>query len=59
MEQSERKPWCISRMPVRVEYVVSYDRSVFKGSGHYWYLLKKIISIRPYLVMSTVERLVV
>ena len=31
----------------------------FKGSGHYWYLLKIIISIKPYLVTSNGERLMV
>ena len=31
----------------------------FKGSGNYWYLLKIIISIKPYLVTSNGERLIV
>ena len=30
-----------------------------KGSGHYWLLLKIIISIKPLLVMSNGERLMV
>ena len=33
--------------------------SAIKGSGHYWYLLKIVISIKPYLVKSNGERLVV
>ena len=31
----------------------------FKGSGHYWLLLKLIISIKPFLVTSNGERLIV
>ena len=32
---------------------------LLKGSGHYWRLLKIIISIKPYLVTSNGERLIV
>ena len=32
--------------------------TVLKGSGHYWKLLKIIISIKPYLVTSNGERLI-
>ena len=34
-------------------------KSHIKGSGHYWYLVKLIISIKPQLVTSNGERLIV
>ena len=35
------------------------ERVSIKGSGQYWYILKIIISIKPHLVMSNGERLIV
>ena len=40
-------------------FFTKYVIVVIKGSGHYWELLKVFISIKPYLVTSNGERLMV
>ena len=35
------------------------NEDLFKGSGHYWWLLKIIIIIKPFLITSKGERLIV
>ena len=46
-------------MPVFISQILSLRNINVKGSGHYWKLLKIIISIEPLLVTSNGERLMV